>query len=115
MELISKEKLLQEINEIGGYPYIDLVMVGICALVDRQPTINQWVSVEERLPAEDGRYLVVLHTKRNEEERVKTTMMRFLDGKWKYPHYVPEWLNNEITQTVTHWMPLPELPKQGKD
>jgi hypothetical protein len=72
---------------------------------------SQWVSVEERLPTEDGRYLVVLHTKQDEEERVKTTIMRFLDGAWKYPRYVPEWLNDEITQTVTHWMPLPEPSK----
>jgi hypothetical protein len=76
---------------------------------------NQWVSVEERLPEEDGRYLVVLRKRKDGEETVETRIMRFLDSAWKYPHFVPEWLNNEIIQVVTHWMPLPEPPAQKGD
>ena len=35
------------------------------------------------------------------------------EGWWEYRHYNPDDVyNNEITDTVTHWMTLPELPKE---
>lgn len=35
------------------------------------------------------------------------------EGWWEYRHYNPDDVyNNAITDTVTHWMPLPELPKE---
>lgn len=35
------------------------------------------------------------------------------EGWWEYRHYNPDDVyNNEITDTVTHWMPLPSLPEE---
>ena len=59
---------------------------------------NEWISVEDRLPEEDTRVLVHLNTK----PMVYDTDRR-LNGKWV------RWNSN-----VTHWMPIPELPKGEK-
>lgn len=35
------------------------------------------------------------------------------EGWWEYRHYNPDDVyNNSITDTVTHWMPLPNLPEE---
>lgn len=77
-------------------------------------TADRWIPVEERLPEEDGRYLVSLGTAAPEELGGNSTLVkiiRFFDGEWKYPVHLPTWINEEITQEVTHWRPLPEAPK----
>ena len=36
------------------------------------------------------------------------------EGWWEYKHYNGDYENNHpIDDTVTHWMPLPEPPKEG--
>ena len=59
----------------------------------------RWISVEERLPDKNGKYLVHAH---HWVEGVKPIIRcsLWLNGKWdKYDAY-----------TVDHWMPLPEPP-----
>lgn len=57
---------------------------------------NNWISVKDRLPDEDGNYIVCLAS-----GTVKTT--EFLKGKYR------SYFRN--AKTATHWMPLPELPE----
>ena len=70
-------------------------------LVEHLPTLtppNEWVSVEERLPEEKQRVIVRC-------ERVGTSVGWILWGRWMTdigPH----------AGDVTHWMPLPEPPKE---
>lgn len=85
--------------------------------VERQPTLtppNEWVSVETEMPKEPGHYLVVLDRKAPEDlggDKKMVRIMRFrLDGKFQYPAHFPAWINDEIEENVTHWMPLPEAP-----
>lgn len=67
---------------------------------------NQWISVEDRLPDEDGRYMC--YVKKLERGDLDVYMrLLFLDGKWP-------WIENkdrDIYNKVTHWMPLPEPPE----
>ena len=66
---------------------------------------NEWVSVEERLPDTAGEFLVVYHPcygdKVTSEIRVGIDSFR---GK-------TAWAKRKY-QRVTHWMPLPESPKE---
>ena len=77
-------------------------------LAEHLPTLtppNEWVSVEERLPDTAGEFLVVYHPcygdKVTSEIRVGIDSFR---GK-------TAWAKRKY-QRVTHWMPLPESPKE---
>ena len=60
---------------------------------------QEWISVEERLPAEDVRVLVWLR-KDHKTTYTRIDTDRRLNGVWV------RWY-----ESVTHWMPLPEPPK----
>lgn len=79
------------------------------ALIDEQPTIG-WISVKKKLPEVDGLYLVY----------GMTDAMREL-----LPNCVPIWICDYYQEHgfysftermhfdyITHWMPLPEPPKE---
>jgi hypothetical protein len=84
--------------------------------IDKAPTVvpdinvGKWIPVTERLPEEDGSYIVRTTTG-------AVTTARFYVGKTFPPtHYRPteyhsptQWQTN---RNVTHWMPLPEPPKE---
>ena len=76
-------------------------------------TVQEWISVKDRLPDKDGCYIVTAC-----DEGCSCG-----DGIWydtvvtEAEHYKGEWSWNEngteydITCFVTHWMPLPQPPK----
>ena len=35
----------------------------------------------------------------------------FVDKGFRMPIHIPDWINEEINEEVTHWMPLPDLTK----
>lgn len=61
----------------------------------------QWISVDERLPEEDGTYLVVV---KNRASHIDTDRFYVDDSSW-------EFFNNSRLPKITHWMQLPEPPK----
>ena len=65
---------------------------------------QEWISVEERLPEENGQYLTCVCVSHPAFENL-TTIDVVSYGK-SHGFY----LYNE-TENVTHWMPLPEPPK----
>ena len=81
------------------------VMAGLQIAIDIVKQHSEWVSVDERLPDEDGFYLCVVQigaidkiksvTKVGFENRVTGGYFRL--GDW---------------QSVTHWMPLPQPPSE---
>ena len=84
-------------------------------------TIDPWVSVEEELPKEEEN--VLLFDPKNYDDqkvfegfRMKKSIFRKEQwyGKWNgaYIGYYGDGETYEETKTVTHWMPLPEKPKQ---
>lgn len=78
---------------------------------------NRWISVEEALPEESGRYLVrykrdiVLDYTEVHDDEVR--IMRFFVGDgWRYPFLCQPELRKAEQQIVTHWMALPNLPAE---
>ena len=88
-------------------------------LVSNGVTVQDWISVDDRLPENDGSYLVTINSF---GERKYINVRRFAkDGEavneyelagqenvWYY--YDSEWGYISI-DSVTHWMPLPQPPK----
>ena len=78
-------------------------------------TVQEWISVDDKLPKETGRYLAV--KKRIAPDylggnRTDIIILRFfVDKGFRMPTHIPDWINEEINEEVTHWMPLPEPPK----
>jgi len=75
-----------------------------------------WISVKERLPECRGYYLAAIERTAPEELGGNSTnvkIMRWMGEDWRYAYHIPEWINKEIMDKVTHWMPLPELPKEA--
>ena len=77
--------------------------------------VPQWISVDDRLPDETGRYLAVKKRIAPDEfggNRTDIVILRFLVGDgFRMPTHIPDWINEEINDEVTHWMPLPQPPK----
>ena len=78
-------------------------------------TVQEWISVNDRLPDETGRYLAVKKRIAPDElggNRTDIVILRFfVDDGFRMPTHIPDWINGEINEEVTHWLPLPELPK----
>ena len=84
-------------------------------LIDSGVTVQEWISVKDRLPDETGRYLAVKKRIAPDKfggNRTDIVILRFfVDDGFKIPTHIPDWINKEINEEVTHWMPLPEPPK----
>lgn len=85
-------------NKMGkdALEYIEVLEDYYREIFERMP---KWVSVKERLPENGGGYLCCL----NSEFR---TICYFDGGQWDDSE------NAYVTHLVTHWIPLPNLPKE---
>jgi hypothetical protein len=68
---------------------------------------NSWISVEERLPKSRADVLVVAYW--GEEWQTMTGWYSAMMGKWRI--ITP--FGEREPGGVTHWMPLPEPPKEA--
>lgn len=80
----------------------------------------KWISVNERLPETDGRYLVhknlwgstwfdVISFAKDGRKIDEYDFQKNWENVWY--NYDSEW-GHVTTDSVTHWMPLPEAPKE---
>ena len=80
-------------------------------LIAHGVTVQEWISVDDRLPDETGRYLAVKKRIAPDElggNRTDIVILRFfVDDGFRMPTHIPDWINGEINEEVTHWMPLP--------
>ena len=76
------------------------------ALIERLEAAQpKWISVKERLPEEDGEYLVLkVHNYRKDDGYMAQEVALFLRTR------DPEWVVGNLCE-VTHWMPLPQPPE----
>ncbi len=85
-------------------------------LIAHGVTVQEWISVDDRLPDETGRYLVVKKRIAPDElggNRTDIVILRFFVGDgFRMPTHIPDWINEEINEEITHWMPLPEPRKE---
>lgn len=89
------------------------------SVTDVEPT-QKWISVKDRLPeltwqaeSDDflidySEYVVVLSEGRNRSPKIGSYVREGLRERWEDKDYDP-------IHDVTHWMPLPEPPKRGKE
>ena len=84
-------------------------------LISNGVTVQEWVSVNDRLPDKTGRYLAVKKRIAPDQlggNRTDIVILRFfVDKGFRMPTHIPEWINKEINEEVTHWMPIPQPPK----
>lgn len=115
-----REKLIELICEktqdgcecYCNHPYCEECKRLADYLIANGVTVQKWISVEDRLPEEDGKYLVL-----NESGNMFDTEYSDYSGfgYWRM-YYDPdplalagsEWYELD---DITHWMPLPEPPK----
>ncbi len=69
------------------------------ALIDGGATIQEWVSVDERLPEESLNSVLGW-----DEYRERCVFVQYYNGEWI--------LGNHDSVKVTHWCPLPQPPKE---
>ena len=78
--------------------------------------VPQWISVDDRLPDETGRYLVLKNRIAPDGfggNKKDIVILRFsVDDGFRMPIHIPDWINEEIDEEVTHWMPLPLAPEE---
>ena len=73
-----------------------------CMMDDLSKPKPEWISVEKRLPDKRGKYLVYGHLPVSRLNVFEIALYEN-DGKW--------WTAAR-TEIITHWMPLPEPPKE---
>ena len=83
-------------------------------------TVQEWISVDDRLPEDSGYYLVVYRDKYNRSTSIAFDMyVKCNVGEWWESEFACD-ITNQFRrairlqdQEVTHWMPLP-LPPKGE-
>lgn len=108
------EVLEKNFGHTGGYGTIK-------QLIESQPKVNEWIPVEERLPDEDGEYLVYCSFEEDKSvgedknceywiANYDTDMEAFGDWQDIYHPVSLGFLDSEFNEinTVVAWMPLPE-------
>ena len=68
-----------------------------------------WISVNERLPEPLHWYLICAPSGYGDEVM---TSMAFFDGRWLTYEDAPDFI--DVWHGVTHWMPLPDPPKDPR-
>ena len=66
---------------------------------------NQWIPVTERLPEKDRQHCIIW------DGRDVCEAVYFKDSKWHWCDPIEEYFDYE---NVTHWMPLPQPPKESE-
>ena len=96
----DREKLVELFDNFGVYD--DWYTNGEIAdhLIANGVTVQRWIPVTERLPEKDGIYLT-FNKKKQYEFHMFQAGKRMWQGIWE-------------ADGVTHWMPLPEPPKEDE-
>ena len=108
LDPVTTGEVISEIEYYGGFSgrtaavqaVSDACILAVAAL--REQEQRRWIPVTERLPVSDGFYIVVMSGDIWGEPDVWiSTACGFYNGKW-----------DEDGAMISHWMPLPEPPKE---
>lgn len=75
-------------------------------LISNGVTVQEWISVKDRLPEEKVNCIVHYKHAYCDNDDYWAIGICFYDG---------EKFRIDLSYKVTHWMPLPELPKEGAE
>ena len=69
-------------------------------------SLQEWISVGERLPDKDGWYLAI------DDERIDIVLFKYQRWVSRIGTYDSNnvFTRNDLTDYITHWMPLPKKP-----
>ena len=96
-----REKLVELIAEtIELYPSEREELAD--GLIAHGVTVQEWISVKDRLPEESGMYIVTAND--GHAQRVSFVQWQKKNRMWNLTGARSYW-------RVTHWMPLPQPPK----
>ena len=99
-----REKLIEILKKpIFPHELVDPTEAVADYLLDNGVTVQEWISVDDRLP-ETGGYVVCI-AKRNPFSRFMPMVARIEKNGWANP------ITEQYISEVTHWMPLPQPPK----
>ena len=109
-----REKLVELLDTNCGY--VDEVAAEVLAdhLIANGVTVQEWISVDDRLPEDSGCYLVVYRDKYNGSISIAFDMyVKCNIGEWWESEFACDitkqflWVARLQNQEITHWMPLP--------
>lgn len=100
------ESIVEELENIciNGDDYILSLLSNIKNAPSVTPQQTRWIPCSERLPEENGNYLVTVEA----NDGTASIKYQMVD------HYGPKWLHEGKYEKVIAWMPLPE-PYQSND
>lgn len=81
--------------------------VAMARWADNNPA-SPWISIKDRLP-DFGKHVFALE---NGEDAIKSWRFEVIVEDEKGERHV-EWRWAKALENVTHWMPIPELPKKS--
>ena len=101
--------------------YQDEVVPGLWEKIkELEKQVPKWIPVTERLPGYRGCYIVALKYKYDFEKEFNYDTdvaifnfgydCEYIDGQW---NTYTDWDEGQQDLHVTHWMPLPEPPKEN--
>lgn len=109
-DLISRSHFDKRVRLAGGScegevsaDFLDGVL-SVLELLKTEPSVEPsgWISVEDRLP-ESEEYVLCCTLAKNGTQNIIRGY--YSNGMWRVG----------MNSNVTHWMPLPKLPKEGED
>lgn len=99
-----REKLIEILRKpIFPHELVDPTDAVVDYLLDNGVTVQEWISVKDRLP-ETGGYVVCI-AKRNPFSRFMPMVARIEKNGWVNP------ITEQYISEATHWMPMPQPPK----
>lgn len=105
-DLISRKAVLESLSVFSDKEHGNMdFLAGIESakeIVEGMPGEDEWITVEERLPEENDRYLVTIYCPILNHHCVETGW--YAESGWDLGYQA----------TVTAWMPIPEPYKEGK-
>ena len=110
-----REKLVELCEDLETLPCCDTYEGQAEYLIENGVTVQEWISVDDRLPDKTGKYLAVKKRIAPDDfggNRTDIVIIRFfVDDGFRMPIHIPDWINKKINEEVIHWMPLPQPPK----
>lgn len=77
--------------------------------------MSDWISVKDKLPEEDGYYMVYSKGYWGNNRLIGDLAISNFNKNYKTPWGIERGRSRGWAGIITHWMPLPEPPKQEED